>query len=425
MILKLIGILGLGFLNTLFTVCEYSLIKLGSSRLDRETAESFKQQKDLIRLFKRSDDIIRLMRLGGIVCAFGCGCLFYSLIYSVLEPQGGESLLGLVSLLLALLGTVVIYCTIGELVPRGLALNEPVAIFTRLSPILKVSSFFSGPLLAIFLPPSRYLLKLFGIREDQSLIPADLTLQLEESFESEGPILENVSKSALQMRKLTAQDVFLPRNQVQFLNLLDNIKENIEVARKSGHTRFPLCEGDLDHCIGIVHIKDVFRTPGDIENIDLREIKRNIVRVRAEESLELVLQKLMSNKKHMGLVVDEFDGTMGVITLEHILEELVGEIQDEFDSEEALIKPIDQETHLVSALTPVHELEEALDIKIENENDVASFGGLITSELGRIPAHEEKLKIQGMEIRVTEVDETRVINAQVKLLKPASEDAEN
>ena len=195
---------------------------------------------------------------------------------------------------------------------------------------------------------------------------------------------------------------------------------NIELAKRSGHTRFPLCVGDLDQCIGLVHIKDIFHSSGDIKKMNLRRIKRNIIRVMPDESLDNVMQKLMHSRTHMALVLDEFGGITGVITLEGIIETIVGSIQDEFDFEEEHIKPNGIDNYLVSGLTPIHEFEEILSIEVENE-EVSTVGGLIISELGHIPLKQERFRFNGLDITITEVDEKRVIAARVRVIERKDE----
>jgi CBS domain containing-hemolysin-like protein len=169
----------------------------------------------------------------------------------------------------------------------------------------------------------------------------------------------------------------------------------------------------LDDCVGILHIKDMFRWSGAAEDLDPMKLKRNVAMFDLETPLEEALERMLRAKFHMALAVDEFGGIVGVVTFESILEELVGEIQDEFDSEEEQIRALRApDTYRISGLTPIHDLEESLGLEIENE-EVSTFGGLITGELGRIPARGDTLSIAGMQIMIDEVDERRVIAARV------------
>ena len=217
------------------------------------------------------------------------------------------------------------------------------------------------------------------------------------------------------MQELVVQDILLPRSQVIICDLELDIKENLDAMKSAGHTRYPLCRGDLDECLGLIHIKDIFRWREPMSEIDLMKLKRNVAVFPLETPLEEALERMLRAKFHMALAVDEFGGNIGVITLESILEELVGDIQDEFDSEEEQIVVLgDGRRFRISGLAPIHDIEEALEIEIDNE-EVSTFGGLITGELGHIPEPGERLNCYGLSITVDDVDGRRVIFATVEL----------
>lgn len=240
------------------------------------------------------------------------------------------------------------------------------------------------------------------------------------------PVLRNILQNALQMSELDVSDVLLPRSKVQFFDLNKPLKKNLTKARKTGHTRFPLCNGDLDKCVGLIHIKDLFRQDKDMEEVDLMRVRRNILRISLDTPIDDALQKLLRRKMHMALVTDEFGGTVGVLTLESILEELVGDIQDEFDVEEELIRQIGQDRYRISGLAPIHDVEDVLNIEIDTD-EVSTFGGLITAEMGRIPDRSENLILPDyrLEITIDEVNEKRVISTITTRLPLASEDDED
>jgi putative hemolysin len=168
----------------------------------------------------------------------------------------------------------------------------------------------------------------------------------------------------------------------------------------------------LDNCIGIIHIKDLFCTEEPIEKIDLHGIKRPIMRVPLDTPLQKIFRRLLHKRMHMALVVDEFQRTVGIITLEHIIEELVGDIQDEFDKEQDSIQRISKNTYKIAGLTPIHEVEEVLNIELEHQN-VSTFGGLITYELGRIPEKGEKCSFQDIQVTIEEASKRRIISTIV------------
>ena len=230
------------------------------------------------------------------------------------------------------------------------------------------------------------------------------------------PEIAEIVGNTLEMGQLKVQDIMVSRKQVQILDTQDGLERNLEIARNCGHTRLPLCDGDLDHCLGIVHVKYAFRFLGeDRSPMSLQKITKAPARVSAGDSLPLALRKMMKWKVHMALVGDEFGGIDGVITLEDILEEVVGEIQDEFDSDQKDVQQLGEKCWKISGLTPLHELPKELNFA--DDDEVASFGGLITKECGKIPAPLEKFSLGNIEVTILEADDTRIGLAEVRLLE--------
>ena len=250
---------------------------------------------------------------------------------------------------------------------------------------------------------------------DDELNPLDVDIQIRAMGGDSSQIsatLRKIVNRTLQMHELVVHDILLPRSQVVIYDLNLGIEENLELMKSAGHTRFPLCRGDLDQCLGLIHIKDIFCFSDLATEADLMKLKREVSIFPLEMPLEEVLERMLRAKFHMALAVDNFGGIVGVITLESVLEELVGEIQDEFDTEEKQIVPIGDDQFRISGLTLIHDIEEALEIEINSE-EVSTFGGLITRELGHIPQCGERLSCHDMDIKVYEVDDRRVIAALV------------
>ncbi|MDG1172752.1 MAG: hemolysin family protein [Opitutales bacterium] len=260
-----------------------------------------------------------------------------------------------------------------------------------------------------------------GESEDNEVADHIRTLSREGS--NLDPDIAEIVGNTLEMGQLKVQDVMVSRKQVQILDWGDGLEKNLEIARNCGHTRLPLCEGDLDHCLGIIHVKYAFRLLGnEPDKLSLRSITKAPALVSAKDPLPLALRKMMKWKVHMALVGDEFGGIDGVITLEDILEEVVGEIQDEFDADEADVEQLNDQNWKISGLTPLHELPEALNIN-EEEEEVTSFGGLITQEFGKIPEPFETLRLKNLEVTILEADDTRIGLTEVRLIDP-NEDAQ-
>ena len=416
-------------LNALLVACEFSLIKVRFSHFNTDLRDRVEGHKRLNPLIEEGDRTIRVIRLGLTACLLVYALLCFPLADALLR-QAELHLLGFISPISAFVAFVIaltLHQLVGEIFPRALGLAYPIQSLRLGAPFIAVLGWLTRPIRLFVLSIVRFIWRLWR-REP---IPDLDTLELETQIEllhKESPQMSMVAqlilKNTLLMRELVVSDVLLPRNQVKYFDLNLPLRENLAMAKESGHTRFPLCYGDLDRCLGLIHIKDIFRYPGDLAKLDLRRIKRNMIRIDSEEPLEAALTKLLAHRMHMALVIDEFRGTEGVLTLERILEQLVGEIRDEFDAdEEVLIRPsIKTDEAVVSGLTPLHEVESIFDKDFETE-EVSTIGGLITSELGRIPEKGEKVEIAGLEIEITDVDETRVLEVRLRAVVPSEEEA--
>lgn len=347
-------------------------------------------------------------------------------IWSVLKDSMG-TLSGAVVFFLFCLICVSVFYVLAELLPRALAIRRPEGILKRFGSLVATCLVVLIPNLWLIGKIKEKVYRVLNLNLDNDLNPLDIEVQLRAMGEDHivlSPVVRKIIDKAIQMPDLDVSDILLPRNQVNWINLHEDPKMSLSMARKTGHTRFPLCEGDLDRCVGIIHIKDIFRDPNPDEQINLRKIRRPVATLGLEDKLMEALQKLLGLKVHMAIVFDEFGGAVGVVTLERILEELVGEIQDEFDMEDEEIVPLGMNRFRVDGLTPIHELEERLKMNF-GRDDVSTFSGLITSELGRIPEKEEKLVYGELEIVVTEVDEKRIIATELEVIPSREEKDES
>jgi CBS domain containing-hemolysin-like protein len=200
-----------------------------------------------------------------------------------------------------------------------------------------------------------------------------------------------------------------PRREIVALDTESTIAECLDVAEKTRYSRFPLCEsGDLDKTIGVVHIKDLYAARIKARSgADLRPACRKLIYVPETARLEKLLQLFLERRLHFAIVVDEYGGTIGMVTLENVLEELVGQIQDEFDQEKPLLSKKDETTWEVDGALPLHELAELIGEPLREEG-VTTTSGLVTLRLGGFPNEGDTLTLGAYELRVQTMDGTRV-----------------
>lgn len=426
--IEVVGLVVFLAVYALFVGVEFSLVRIRYSHITPENYEKLIHPRILRWLVSDPDRTARALRFGRVLIVLFWGGSFFALIDPVwrTDPTDSGTPVGIILLvLLCALGASVFYL-LAELLPRAVAIRSPEKILRRTGRLAALFLFLILPFLWILGKFKQRVYRILKLNLDNDLNPLDIEVQLRAMGEEHvvlSPGVRKIIDKAIQLPDLDVSDILLPRNQVQWIDLHEDPKESLDMARKTGHTRFPLCEGDLDRCLGIIHIKDIFRSETAGAFPDFRKIRRPIATLALEDGLIEALQRLLGLKVHMALVLDEFGGAVGVVTLERILEELVGEIQDEFDMEDEEIVPLGVNRFSVNGMTPIHELEERLEVDLDRD-DVSTFSGLITSELGRIPESGETLDYDRLKVLITEVDEKRIIGTEVTVQSSPSSESE-
>lgn len=404
-------------LYAVLTVFKGCLVKIRYKSIDGKQCEQMRGHKGIAELMDKADNVEWTLSFCLLGVTLGLGALVLYFIERVaIIFQMREDFFWMLGLSIFLI-LYVLLCIRFLVLKRGVGCGNPEKTLQLVLGTVLVLSKLLFPLIWFMKFLIRVILWLCRVDAGDTFYDFDDFVQIR-ALTYEHKSLPNkilrIVRNTIRLPELVVSDVILPRNQIQYLDLNDNVLENLDKAKHLGHTRFPICKGDMDHCIGILHIKDIFQYQGDMETLDLSKFKRQIIQFPENTPLEDVLKKLLKFKIHMALVVDAFGGTLGVVTMEHILEELVGTIQDEFDMEEEPIVLLAENVYRVSGLATIHELESTLGVAIENE-EVSTFGGLITTELGRIPEKDERLLVSGLKVKIEEVSDKRVICATVRL----------
>jgi CBS domain containing-hemolysin-like protein len=228
--------------------------------------------------------------------------------------------------------------------------------------------------------------------------------------------------NAFDLRQRIVREVMRPRHEIVAFDTEASIPECIDLAEKTRFSRFPLCEGgDLDRTLGAVHLKDLYAMRLKARSgADLLPVARKIVYVPETARLERLLQRLLDRRLHLAIVIDEYGGTVGLVTLENILEELVGQIQDEFDQEKPMVTRIGEQTWDVLGTLPLHELEELTGESMAEE-DITTTSGWVTHRLGGFPKVGDVVTVGSHELKVEEIEETRVARLRLQRLSPKEE----
>jgi CBS domain containing-hemolysin-like protein len=310
----------------------------------------------------------------------------------------------------------------GELAPKWTAIQKPLANSHWVAQPLRWFYLASYPFNWLLNHSAQWLLRQAGIEQvsevDRAHSEDELRLLVSSSQKRSGATAlgRDIVLNALDLRRRIVRDVMRPRREIVPLDTEASISACLEVAEKTRYSRFPLAEGgDLDKTPGVVHIKDLYAMRLKARSgADLLPAARKLIYVPETARLEKLLQLFLERKLHCALVVDEYGGTLGMVTLENILEELVGQIQDEFDQEKPLLVRTTENTWDVDGALPLHDLEELVGESLKLEG-ITTVSGWVTHRLGGFPKIGDVLAIGSLKMRVEAMDGMRV--ARLKLEK--------
>lgn len=235
---------------------------------------------------------------------------------------------------------------------------------------------------------------------------------------------KDMIKGVLDVSKLRVRDIMIPRAQMITLGLHQSVQEFLPQLIESSHSRFPVITEDKDHIVGLLLAKDllVYGFSSEAHDFKIEDILREAVVVPESKRLDTLLKEFRSQRYHMAIVVDEYGGVSGLVTIEDILEVIVGEIEDEYDDVDiAEIRKIGKRTYTVNALTSIDDFNDYFSTKYNNEEQ-DTIGGLITHKLGHLPGREESAVIDGYKFKVTKADSRRLIQLQVRIPKERKTD---
>src|SRR5437870_10619313 len=419
LVAKLAVVMALVLLNGFFVVAEFALVKIRDSQLNTLAAEGVKRTALVKQVKNNLNAYLSACQVGITAASLGLGWLGEPFLARMLQPffalAGIESLAVIKSISFALAFSAItfLHIVLGEQAPKILAIRKamPAALFVS-APLRYFYAIFKPAIWFLNAASNwvlRHILRVEPIAEGElAHSEEELRLILRESEKSAEvtPLGRELVFNVLDLRDRVVRDIMTPRGDIVYLDLENDFEANLKKAIESQHTRFPLCRENLDNTIGLIHIKELLPILRD-PHPDLMKIKRELLPVPEMMALENLLRLFLGKHAHVAIVVDEFGGTVGLVTLEDVLEELVGDIQDEFDSEKEEFRKINANEFSVDGALGLYELNDLAKIDLESP-DVSTIGGYVTHLLGHLPKTGEQVKIDGYLVTVSEADNRRV-----------------
>ena len=428
----IIGFL-LVLLNGFFVAAEFALVKVRPTQLDPYVGRGDRRGKIARHMLRHLDAYLSASQLGITLASLALGWVGEPAFGWIVEPLvrrvpgASPEMVHSATLTLAFLLITALHIVIGEQAPKSLAIRKSERTSLWIAYPLYAFYKLTYPIIWLLNRASIGLLHLFGLQPaaDSELQHSEEELRLLLSASQMGhqtqlkrELLDNVFELSLRL----ARQVMVPRADVVYLSTRRSVEEDLQLARTSGHTRFPLCEGDLDKVIGMVHIKDLFRAERPITS--LKEVCRDIGFVPETLTLDRLLKRMRAERVHLAAVLDEYGGVSGIVTLENVIEEIVGPIQDEFDTEKPELVKKGENVYQVSGAMLVVDLEDELRLEI-SDRDEDTIAGVVLSELGRPPKVGDRVEVGPLALEVLEVDKNRARTLRATVSPAAAVPAED
>ncbi len=411
------------FINAFFAASEIAIISLRRSKLKLLEKKGSKQVKAVNRLLKNPSQFLATIQIGVTMAGFFAsatgavtlsqeiGRKLEATSFPIFNRFGEGMAIIAVTVFISYLTLV-----FGELVPKRIAMSNPEVLSLRLAKPLEYFSKIFKPMVVVLSLSTDFISRILGISHEENITHTDEELRIFITEQRTVPIEEKMLiNEVFDFGDTMAYEVMTPRTDMVCIDDNASLKDMLELSMNTHFSRIPVFRDDLDNILGFVHIKDVLPYIEKLIESDkkVRQLLRPIHFVPATKKIIELLRELQQQRIHMAIVLDEYGGTAGLVTIEDLLEELVGEIQDEHDQEAPPYRQVGENEYLVDASTPIGDLNELLQITIPESKEFESLGGLVMENLGKIPELGEMVEIDRYIIKVERMKGKRIITVRL------------
>ncbi|WP_322905960.1 hemolysin family protein [Paenibacillus campi] len=421
-LLSILLVFVLVLLNGFFVAAEFAMVKIRSSRLETLVDEGNTRARFAQSIVNNLDAYLSACQLGITLASLGLGWIGEPAIADLIRPVftaigwNNEIAIHSVSIAIAFIIITILHIVLGELAPKSLAIRkaETVTLWTA-APMLLFHKIMY-PFIWMLNGMANALLKLFGIapasEHESAHTEEEIRILMKESNKSglidntELALVDNIFEFA----DTTAHEIMIPRTEMICLSLHASREENLQIALNGMCTRYPVCDGDKDHIVGFLHIKDLLR----YQIIDSVKLIRPIIAVPESIKISELMKLMQRGKTQIAILIDEYGGTAGLVTLEDIMEEIVGEIQDEFDHERPIIEPINEMMYSIDGMMLIEEFNTRFSLDLDM-SEYDTIGGWLYSRVESLPPKVgQSVAHDGHLLVVEEVENKRI--SRIKLV---------
>jgi len=405
--------------NAFFVAAEFAIIKIRPTQLTALIESGSSRARMARRLTRSLDKYLSACQIGITFASLALGWVgeraFADLLIPVFQRFGfiGTAAAHSISATISLFVIATAHIIIGEQAPKYYAIQKPLPTALWLAHALRGFYVVAFPVIWLLNSITNRVLKILGVdvTEDEHTIHSEEEIRLIlASSERAGLLSEEnreIIEGVFQFSKRTARQIMVPRTDVTILSTSNSIEQNLEIIRTTKHTRYPLCDGDLDRTVGLIHVKDLFlgqlRGPGR----SMDDLKREPLFIPENTTVDGVLNQFLEHRTHMAIVLDEYGGASGIVSLENITEELFGQIQDEFDRERLEVEPLGNGRYRVRGDYLIEDLADRLRVDLGDPEE-ETIGGYVAARLGRQASAGDLCELGPLTLEVVEAERYRV-----------------
>ena len=424
------------FVNAFFAMSEIAVISLNDNKIKKMAEEGNKKAKQIQKLTESSSAFLSTIQIGVTLAGFltsasasdsFAGMLANALSGTVIGDVISVNVISTVSMVLITLITAYFNLVLGELVPKKIAMQNPEKVSFLAAPVLLFVLKVAKPVVKLLSLSTNGLLKVIGIdphADEETVTEEEIRMMVDVG--SEKGVIEDSQREMIdnifEFDDIDAADIMTHRTDMVCIDVEDDFSEVVNLSIEHGFSRIPVYEEDIDNIIGVLYIKDVLKYVGSVlpDNMTLRDMMRQAHYVPETKRCGELFAELQEKHLHMAIVVDEYGGTAGLVTIEDILESIVGNIQDEYDQESEEVSVIDEKTFTIDGTADIEEVEELIGVTIP-EGDYDTLGGYIISVLGFLPQDGEmnEICLEGYKFTVLNVEERRIGKVRVEHMTPS------
>lgn len=438
--LKVVLLFALILVNAFFAMSEMAIVTLNDSKMEKMADEGHKKAKKVLRLTEDSSRFLSTIQVGVTLAGFLTSAVaatsFSSLLTAWLTDLFSitdKSVIGLVASLSLILITIIISyfsLVLGELLPKRIAMHNPESISFSVVGILLFFKAIMRPIVALLSASTNGMLRLFGInpKDTPQAVTEEEIRMLVDVGEEKGVIEESQKEminNIFEFDDIVAADVMTHRTDVVAIDINDSFTTVLKTVMEEGYSRIPVYDDDLDDIKGVLYVKDLLKFVGqDLPKRGVSKLMRKAYFVPESKKCGELFSEMTEKRIQLAIVSDEYGGFAGIVTIEDLLESIVGNMQDEYDDEEEEFEKLNDTTYTIDGVTDIEEVEEELGIKLP-QGEYDTVAGMIMSILGRIPEENETptVEVAGCEFTVESINERRI--ERVKIVKlPVEEETE-